>query len=130
MPSPWGLPDWKSPTVKDGKVVAFNPKSPHCGINARPTHVKSKTKKGSPVTEVACGASRLVDVEFGRGERLYALSQGHRYCGDPGSPAEPNTDALVEGNENGIQGLRSGDIITLVQHRVSAERLTPKFRVG
>jgi len=68
---------------------------------------------------VACGASRLVDVEFGRGERLYALSQGHWYCGDPGSPAEPNTDALVEGNENGIQGLRSGDIITLVQHRVS-----------
>ena len=42
---------------EDGKVVAFGPKSP-------------------TATEVASGASLLVDVEFGRGRTLYALSQG------------------------------------------------------
>ena len=42
---------------EDGKVVSFGPKSP-------------------TATEVASGASLLVDVEFGRGRTLYALSQG------------------------------------------------------
>ena len=41
----------------DGKVVSFRPKSP-------------------TATEVASGAPLLVDVEFGRGRELYALSQG------------------------------------------------------
>lgn len=68
---------------KDGKVVAFGPKSP-------------------TATEVASGASLLVDVEFGRGRRLYALSQGPGVPGaDPGSPAQPNTGALVKVNEKG-----------------------------
>ena len=42
---------------ENGKVVSFGPKSP-------------------TATEVASGASLLVDVEFGRGRTLYALSQG------------------------------------------------------
>ena len=42
---------------EDGKVVSFGPKSP-------------------TATEVASGARLLVDVEFGRGRTLYALSQG------------------------------------------------------
>ena len=42
---------------ENGKVVAFGPKSP-------------------TATEVASGARLLVDVEFGRGHTLYALSQG------------------------------------------------------
>src|SRR5215218_9682298 len=42
---------------EDGKVVSFGSKSP-------------------TATEVASGASLLVDVEFGRGRDLYALSQG------------------------------------------------------
>jgi hypothetical protein len=42
---------------QDGKVVSFGPKSPSA-------------------IEVASGAPLLVDVEFGRGRRLYALSQG------------------------------------------------------
>lgn len=42
---------------QDGKVVTFRPKSP-------------------TATEVASGASLLVDVEFCRGRSLYALSQG------------------------------------------------------
>jgi len=98
--------------------VAFKPKSPHCGINTRPAHVNSKTKKGCPVTEVASGARRLVDVEFGRGERLYALSQGHWYCGDPGSSAEPNTGALVEGNENAYRV--SGAVDSEVHGRIGS----------
>jgi hypothetical protein len=40
-------------------------------------------------------------VEFGRGRRLYALSQGTGSDGPPGSPALPNTGALVEVNGNG-----------------------------
>lgn len=67
---------------EDGKVVSFKPKSP-------------------TATEVASGAPLLVDVEFGRGRRLYALSQGD-YSGDPeGSPALPNTGALVKVNRDG-----------------------------
>ena len=57
----------------------------------------SKTKKGCSVKKVASGAPLLVDVEFGRGHRLYALSQGEGSPGAPeGSPAVPNTGALVE----------------------------------
>ena len=44
----------------------------------------------------------LVDVEFGRGQRLYALSQGFFTPGHPeGSPADPNTGALLEVNADG-----------------------------
>jgi hypothetical protein len=68
---------------QDGKVVSFGPKSP--------------TAK-----EVASGAPLVVDVELGRGRILYALSQGEGEVGAPdGSPALPNTGALVEVNENG-----------------------------
>ena len=68
---------------EDGKVVSFGPKSP-------------------TATEVASGAPLLVDVEFGRGRRLYALSQGEGLPGDPaGSPAQPNTGALVKVNGDG-----------------------------
>ena len=52
----------------DGKVVSFRPKSP-------------------TATEVASGAPLLVDVEFGRGRDLFALSQGElrwRPCGFSG----------------------------------------------
>jgi sugar lactone lactonase YvrE len=68
---------------EDGKVVAFRPKSP-------------------TATEVASGASLLVDVEFGRGHILYALSQGDFPADAPeGSPALPNTGALVRVNGDG-----------------------------
>jgi hypothetical protein len=69
---------------EDGKVVSFE-------------------KKRSPaVTEMASGASLIVDVEFGRGHRLYALAQGDWPPGNaPGSPALPNTGELVEVNRDG-----------------------------
>jgi sugar lactone lactonase YvrE len=66
----------------DGRILAFGPKS-------------------SSATTVATGAPLLVDVEYGRGRRLYALSQGIWTGGEEGSPASPNTGALVEVNGNG-----------------------------
>jgi hypothetical protein len=57
--------------------------------------------KSSDVTEVASGASLLVDVEFGRGRTLYALSQGDFSGGPAGAPALPNTGALVQVSGDG-----------------------------
>jgi sugar lactone lactonase YvrE len=67
---------------EDGKVVAFRPRS-------------------TTVREVASGSPLLVDVEFGRGHRLYALSQGIFGGGPAGAPALPNTGALVKVNRDG-----------------------------
>src|SRR5436190_762989 len=68
---------------ENGKVVSFGPNSP-------------------TATEVASGAPLLVDVEFGRGRRLYALSQGDFPAGSPpATPALPDTGALVEVNGDG-----------------------------
>lgn len=66
----------------DGKVVAFGPRS-------------------SDATEVAAGAPLLVDVEFGRGRQLFALSQGIHSTGPEGSPADPGTGALVRVDGHG-----------------------------
>jgi hypothetical protein len=68
---------------RTGKVVVFGPHSPH-------------------VREVASGAPLLVDVEFGHGRELFALSQGVFTPGNPeGSPANPNTGSLLEVKKNG-----------------------------
>jgi hypothetical protein len=66
----------------DGKVVVFEANS-------------------AAVTQVAAGAPLLVDVEFGRGRDLFALSQGSWAGASPGDPATPNTGALVKVNANG-----------------------------
>jgi sugar lactone lactonase YvrE len=68
---------------EDGKVVAFRPRS-------------------SAVRDVAAGSRLLVDVEFGHRHRLYGLSQGVFPPGAPeGSPALPDTGALVKVNRDG-----------------------------
>jgi hypothetical protein len=68
---------------EDGTVVAFRPDRPLA-------------------VEVASGAPLLVDVEFGRGQRLYALSQGEFPLGaPPAAPALPNTGSLVQANSDG-----------------------------
>ena len=68
---------------QNGKVVAFAPNA-------------------LQVTQVASGARLLVDVEFGRGQTLFALSQGVFTPGNPeGSPANPNTGSLVAVNRDG-----------------------------
>jgi hypothetical protein len=67
---------------ENGKVLSFSPNS-------------------TTTTTVASGAPLLVDVEFGRGQTLFALSQGQG-SGDPaGSPALPNTGSLVRVNADG-----------------------------
>jgi sugar lactone lactonase YvrE len=67
---------------EDGRIVAFGPRSPSA-------------------TVVASGAPLLVDVEFGPGNALYALSQGTWDGAFPGSPALPDTGALVRANGDG-----------------------------
>jgi hypothetical protein len=86
---------------EDGTVVAFRPKS-------------------TTVRKVASGSPLLVDVEFGRGGRLYALSQGVFPVGGPGgAPALPNTGALVKANRDGsftvvIDGLNQPTSLELI----------------
>jgi hypothetical protein len=73
---------------ENGKVVAFAPRSL------------------TPWT-IASGARLVVDVEFGEGRTLYALSQGD-WEGTPdeaGKPAIPNTGALFEVNEDGTMSM-------------------------
>jgi hypothetical protein len=66
--------------------------SPHLPQNGK---VISFSSSSSPVTNVASGAPLLVDVEYGRGQTLFALSQGNGSGGPDGSPAVPNTGSLV-----------------------------------
>jgi hypothetical protein len=68
---------------QDGKVITFGPKD-------------------FTASEVASGARLLVDVEFGPGHTMYGLAQGYFPPGNPeGSPAAPNTGALMKVNEAG-----------------------------
>ena len=67
---------------EDGRVVVFGARS-------------------SATTVVAAGAPLLVDVEFGRGRTLFALSQGDWDGPFEGAPAQPNTGALVQVDGNG-----------------------------
>jgi hypothetical protein len=71
---------------ENGKIVSFEPGS-------------------ATATTVAAGARLAVDVELGRGQTLFALSQGQFPCGgDPacaGSPASHDTGALMRANANG-----------------------------
>ena len=87
---------------ENGKVVAFRPRS-------------------TTAREVASGSPLLVDVEFGRGHRLYALSQGVGSGGPEGAPALPNTGALVKVNRNGtftvvIDGLNQPTSLEFIKH--------------
>jgi hypothetical protein len=66
---------------ENGKVVSFTP--------------------SAAFREVASGVALAVDVEFGRGRTLYALSQGIWLSGPEGSPASPNTGALMRVNADG-----------------------------
>jgi sugar lactone lactonase YvrE len=76
---------------------------PHEPQNSK---VMSFTVKSPIATQVASGAGLsdiglLVDVEFGRGNTLYALLQGYWNGPYEGAPAEPNTGALVKVNPDG-----------------------------
>lgn len=71
---------------------------PHLPENGK---VLSFSFNSTTVTTVASGAPLLVDVEFGRGRTLFALSQGIFSGGIPGNPALPNTGSLVRVNADG-----------------------------
>jgi hypothetical protein len=71
---------------------------PHLPENGK---VLSFTLDAATVTTVASGAPLLVDVEFGRGQTLFALSQGPGSGGIEGSPAQPNSGSLVRVNAAG-----------------------------
>jgi hypothetical protein len=67
---------------------------PHLPENGK---VVSFDAKSSAVDTVAAGGRLLVDVEFGHGQSLFALAQGHFTPGhDPGSPADPDTGQLLQ----------------------------------
>ena len=57
--------------------------------------------KSTTATEVAAGARLAVDVEFGRGRTLFALSQGVWDGPFEGAPALLNTGALMRVNGDG-----------------------------
>jgi hypothetical protein len=76
---------------QDGKVVSFNTKS-------------------STVTTVATGVRMLLDVEFGRGQTLFALSQGVWDGPFEGTPALPNTGSLVRVNQDGTFSAVTGGL--------------------
>ena len=75
----------------DGKVVTFSPGS-------------------ATATEIAHGAPLLVDVEFGRGRALFALSQGVGSGGPPATPALPNTGSLARVNRDGTLTVITGGL--------------------
>ncbi len=50
---------------------------------------------------MAAGASLIVDVEFGGGSQLFALSQGQWDGAGEGTPASPDTGRLVKVDWNG-----------------------------
>ncbi len=66
----------------DGKVLTFNANAPSADV-------------------LASGASLIVDVEFGRGRTLYALSQGDWDGLGEGSPALPDTGRLLRVGADG-----------------------------
>ena len=87
---------------RDGKVVAFGPKS-------------------TTATEIASGARLAVDVESGRGRTLFVLSQGVWAGVQAGDPALPNTGALMRVNGDGtlttiVDGLNLPISLEIIQN--------------
>src|SRR3954447_23878401 len=73
--------------------------TPHLPENGR---IASLNPRTSQTTEVARGGRLLVDVERGRGQTLFGLSQGVFEPGhDPGTPANPDTGSLLRVNGHG-----------------------------
>lgn len=75
---------------------------PHVPQTGKVVTFKVGARQASPV---ASGAPLIVDVEFGRGHKLYALSQGvwdlPNIPENEGMPASPNTGRLLGVQRNG-----------------------------
>jgi hypothetical protein len=95
---------------EDGRVVVFGPKS-------------------TTATEVAAGARLAVDVEFGRGRTLFALSQGFWDGPFEGTPAQPDTGALMRVNGDGtlttvVGGLDRPTSVEIIENTAYVVTLT------
>lgn len=86
----------------DTVYVAESGPSPHFPEDGKVVAVNARSRA---VTEVASGAPLAVDVERGRGESLYVLSQGLWAGTIPGDPGVPNTGSLMRVNGNGVTTL-------------------------
>ena len=71
---------------------------PHLPQNGK---VMALDVRSGTAAEVASGVRLAVDVEFGRGRTLFALSQGFWDGPFEGAPANPNTGALMRVNDDG-----------------------------
>jgi hypothetical protein len=88
--------------------------------------VMSFRLKSPTATQVASGAGLqniglLVDVEFGRGNTLYALLQGFWNGPYEGTPAQPGTGALAKVNPNGtftviVEGLNQPTSVEIIKN--------------
>lgn len=63
--------------------------------------VVSINSKSMNVSNLASGAPLMVDVEFNRGNTLFAISQGSWAGAAAGDAAEPDTGSLVRVNDDG-----------------------------
>lgn len=100
---------------ENGKVVSFTPRS--------------------PATEVASGASLLVDVELRGNRDLYALSQGSWDLPptpeNEGKPASPDTGRILRVDKRGgfapvVEGLDRPTSLELIGYRAFVVTLTGK----
>jgi hypothetical protein len=90
--------------------------------------------KSRTATQVASGAGLehiglLVDVEFGRGNTLYALLQGYWNGPFEGAPAQPDTGALVKVNSDGtftviVEGLNQPTSVEIIKNTAYIVTLT------
>jgi len=86
----------------------------------------SFTLKSPAATQVASGTGLkniglLVDVEFGRGNTLYALAQGFWNGPFEGTPAQPNTGALMKVHPDGtftviVEGLNQPTSVEIIKN--------------
>jgi len=77
----------------DSVLFAEAGPTPHLPENGR---IASFSPRTGQTTEIARGGRLLVDVERGRGQTLFGLSQGVFQDGhDPGTPADPDTGSLL-----------------------------------
>ena len=112
---PTGLATWHN-WVFMGEAGA----TPHTAEDGKAIVLTPRALRG---LEVASGAPLLVDIEFGPGQQLFALSQGDFPAGEPaGSPALPNTGALMARSWSGeftpvVEGLNQPTSLEFIDDR-------------
>jgi hypothetical protein len=99
---------------------------PHLPQNGK---VMSLDLKSGTATEVASGVRLAVDVEFGRGRTLFALSQGFWDGPFEGAPADPNTGTLFRVNGDGtlttvVDGLDRPTSVEIIDNTAYVVTLT------